>query len=267
MTEPFIATGIGSALSADVAVPDQEAEVRFYARVLSTGEYPLWREDDLANNRGIPVIGLGARLEEYAHLPLQWMPHIQVADVGDSVERTVQLGGTVLMNAKDEHGKSQWAVLLDPTGAAFGIIPVIPSEAVGSGDGVGSLDAAEAEGRIVWIDLTVPDASAARDFYQEVIGWSVEEVPMKEGTECYADYNMLGSFGRPAAGVCHARGVNQGLPPVWMLHLPVGDLTESLRRVEEEGGRVLKTMQGSDGAYWYAVIQDPVGVTMALVQE
>jgi predicted enzyme related to lactoylglutathione lyase len=53
--------------------------------------------------------------------------------------------------------------------------------------------------------------------------------------EHYADYTMLGDDGNPAAGICHARGVNVGLPPAWMIYLPVGDLAESLRRVQEEG--------------------------------
>lgn len=78
---------IGAVLSADIAVPVHEREVRFYSRVLCTGTTPLWREEDLMNNLGIPVIGLGERTAEYAHLPLQWMPHIQVADVAASVQR------------------------------------------------------------------------------------------------------------------------------------------------------------------------------------
>lgn len=65
-------------------------------------------------------------------------------------------------------------------------------------------------------------------------------------------------------GVCHARGGNGGLPPVWMIYLPVGDLDESLRRVEAEGGKVVKTMKGGDGKYVYAAIQDPVGAYFAL---
>jgi hypothetical protein len=89
--------------------------MRFYSRVLSTGESPLWRED-LMNNRGMPIIGLGERIPEYAHLPLQWMPHIQVADVAASVERALDLGGSALMHGKDDDGKSQWAVLLSEWG-------------------------------------------------------------------------------------------------------------------------------------------------------
>ena len=217
------------------------------------------------NNQGIPIIGLGERSQEYADLPLQWMPHIQVSDVAASVGRALGLGGSELMHAKDDDGKSQWAVLLDPNGAAFGIIPVVPAEAFPQTEGDASSDAAARMGCISWLDLTVSDASATRDFYRQVVGWSVQDVEMEDASERYADYNMLGGDGNPAAGVCHARGVNLGFPPVWMIYLPVGDLAESLRRVGEGGGKVIKATRGTDGEYAYAVIQDPVGACLALL--
>ena len=258
MSDPFVPR-VGGILSADIAVPEHEREVRFYSRVLSTGENPLWRED-LMNNLGMPIVGLGARSAEYAHLPLQWMPHIQVADVAASVERALDRGGSELMHAKDDDGKSQWAVLLDPNGAAFGIIPVVSAEAIPPTDG-----AAARVGRISWLDLTVSDASATRDFYRQVVDWSVQDVEMEDASERYADYNMFGDDGTPAAGVCHARGVNLGLPPIWMIYLPVGDLAESVRRVREEGGQIIKATRGNDGEYAYAVVQDLVGAYLALV--
>jgi uncharacterized protein len=264
MSEPFVSR-LGGVLSADIAVPEHEREVRFYSRVLSTGENPLWRENTLVNNLGMPIIGLGARSAGYAHLPLQWMPHIQVADVAASVLRALDLGGNVLMHAKDDAGTSQWAVLIDPNGAAFGIIPILPAEAIPPGDGATSRDVLTAVGRICWLDLTVSDAAATRDFYRQVVEWSVQNVEMEDGDERYVDYNMLGGDGKPAAGVCHARGVNVGLPSVWMLYLPVGDLAESLRRVQEEGGKIIKAMQGDDGQYAYAAVQDPVGAYLALI--
>jgi len=263
MNDPFVPR-IGGILSADIAVPEHERELRFYSRVLGTGENPLWRED-LMNNRGMPVIGLGPRSAEYADLPLQWMPHIQVADVAASVERALDLGGSELMHAKDDDGTSQWAVLLDPNGAAFGIIPVVSAEAIPPTEDVASRDAAAVVGCISWLDLTVSNASATRDFYRQVVGWSVQDVKMEDAGERYADYNMCGGDGNPAAGVCHARGVNQGLPPIWMIYLPVGDLAESLRRVREGGGEIIKETRGADGGYAYAVVQDPVGATLALV--
>lgn len=188
------------------------------------------------------------------------MPHIQVVDVAASVKSALELGGSELLHAKDDDGNSQWAGLLDPNGAAFGIMPVVPAEAIPSADG-----AAARMGLISWFDLTVSDASATRDFYRQVVGWSVQDVEIEDGSERYADFNMLGGDGEPAAGVCHARGLNLGLPPIWMMYLPVGDLAESVRRVREEGGKIIKATRGTDGKYAYAAVQDPVGACLALV--
>ncbi len=257
---------VGGILSADIAVPEHEREARFYARVLCTGERPLWRED-LKNSLGVPIIGLGARSPEYADLPLQWMPHIQVADVAASVERALDLGGSALMHGKDSEGRSQWAVLLDPDGAAFGIVPVVAAEEFPAAEEGASSDGLTGVGRISWIDLTVADAAATRDFYREVVGWSVRDVAMEDaaGTR-YADYTLLDEDGHPAAGIRHARGANRDLPPVWLIHLPVGDLAESLRRVRDGGGKVLASTPSMAGEPAKAAIQDPLGACLALVQ-
>ncbi|MGI9378470.1 MAG: VOC family protein, partial [Methyloligellaceae bacterium] len=119
--------GVGGVLSADIAVPDHGRELDFYSKILTTGDAPLWR-DDLMNNLGTPIIGLGARTPEYDTLPLHWMPHFQVADVAASAACAIDMGGKELMHGKDDDGQSQWAVLVDPDGAAFGIIPVAPVE-------------------------------------------------------------------------------------------------------------------------------------------
>jgi predicted enzyme related to lactoylglutathione lyase len=242
-------------LSADIAVPEHAREMAFYSRILTTGEAPLWRED-LMNNVGQPIIGLGERIPAYAHLPLQWMPHVQVVDVAASVERALALGGRELMR-----GASEGAVLLDPNGAAFGIIPVVPSQPVPPSQ---EESAADVVGRIAWLDLTVPDAPATGDFYRAVVGWSVQEVEMRDGDGEYSDYAMCTSDGSAVAGVCHARGVNRAIPPVWMIYLPVGDLAESLVRVPEQGGEVVLTRTGDHGALKYAVVRDPVGAYLAL---
>ena len=251
----------GEVLSADIAVPEHERELAFYSRILTTGDNPLWRED-LMNNIGVPIIGLGERSPDHADLPLQWMPHIQVVDVGASAERALARGGRELMHQKDDRGHSQWAVLLDPNGAAFGVIPVVPSQAMPpSGGGSWS----DALGRIAWLDLTVSDAPTTRDFYHDVVGWSVQEVEMEDAAGTYSDYAMCASDGGAVAGVCHARGMNQGLPPVWMICLPVGDLAQSLERVRENGGEVLEARRGSDEGFSYAAVRDPVGACVALV--
>ncbi|MGH1346634.1 MAG: VOC family protein [Nannocystales bacterium] len=264
MSDPFLSR-VGAVLSADIAVPQHARVLAFYASVLGTGDGPLWG-DKLLNNLGMPVVGVGERLPEYEHLPLQWMPHIQVADVAVSVERALSLGGSELMHNKGEDGASQWAVLLDPNEAAFGLVPAGPAGPSQSGEH--DEDAKSSAGRIAWLDLTVADAATTGDFYRQVTGWSVEDVAMKPppGDKAYADYCMLDEDNSAVAGVCHARGVNVGLPPVWLLYLPVGDLAESIRLAGALGGEVVKATRGSDGEYASAVIRDPVGAHLALVQ-
>ena len=251
MRDPF-APGVGGVLSADIAVPDHERELGFYSAVLTTGSNPLWR-DDLMNNRGTPVIGLGARTPEYEALPLQWMPHFQVADIGASVARTLELGGKEFLHSRGDNGQSQWAVLADQDGAAFGLIPVVADETY-------AVDASERIGCISWLTLAVPEVSSSRDFYQQVIGWAPGTNEVEDGDSRIVRVEMQRDDEISAAEICRNAGDHDGIPPVWLICLPVADFTESLRRVREGGGEVIR--QSTDGDY--AVIRDPVGVYMAL---
>ena len=245
MRNPF-ASGVGGVLSADIAVPERERELSFYAQILTTGSAPLWR-DDLTNNRGTPVIGLGARSPECEALPIQWMPHFQVSDVCASAARAMELGGSELIHARNEVGQSQWAVMVDPMGAGFGLIPVVDARSEAE-------DRTEDVGRIAWLTLVVPDVPTTCRFYEQVVGWSTASTGVDGGSE------MRRPDGVSAAEICHAGGDNVGIPPVWILSLPVDDLEKSLRRVREGGGEIVK---GSTEA-GHAVIRDPIGVCIAL---
>lgn len=118
-------------------------------------------------------------------------------------------------------------------------------------------------GRVAWVDLTVPDAAAERDFYRQVVGWGSAEVEMGG----YSDFNMLqpGS-GDVAAGICHARGVNAGLPPVWLVYVAVADLEASTARCRELGGAVVAGPSGMGSYGRYCVIRDPAGAHLALYE-
>ena len=120
-----------------------------------------------------------------------------------------------------------------------------------------------APGTIAWTDLTVPHAEAVRDFYREVVGWTPEAVDMGG----YADYNMLApETGLPAAGICHAQGVNAHLPAVWMVYIVVADLAQSLAACRKGGGEVLAEPKAMGPGSAYAIIRDPAGAVAALYQ-
>src|ERR1019366_80473 len=116
-------------------------------------------------------------------------------------------------------------------------------------------------GTIAWVDLTVPDAPAIRDFYQAVTGWSASEVPMGD----YSDFSLApGPDAAPVAGICHARGVNAELPAQWLVYIIVADLDVSIARCLERGGEVLVGPKSLGGDNRYCVIRDPAGAVAAL---
>jgi len=117
-------------------------------------------------------------------------------------------------------------------------------------------------GSIAWTDLTVADADGVRDFYAAVVGWQPAPVDMGE----YSDYNMGDpDSGEPRAGVCHARGGNEGLPAQWLNYLVVEDLDASMARCVELGGAVLDGPRPM-GAKAFCVVRDPAGAVLALIE-
>jgi len=118
-------------------------------------------------------------------------------------------------------------------------------------------------GTVVWADLTVPDAPRVRDFYAAVTGWRPVEVPMGD----YSDFSMTApGTGRAVAGVCHARGVNAGLPAQWLVYVTVADLDASLERCRALGGEVVAGPMGMGAHGRFAVIRDPAGAVAALAE-
>jgi predicted enzyme related to lactoylglutathione lyase len=110
----------------------------------------------------------------------------------------------------------------------------------------------------------VAHADGVRDFYEAVVGW--KPIALEMGG--YADYLMQAPGApEPQAGVCHARGANAKIPPVWLMYVTVADLAESIVAGESRGGVVLDGPRGAGGGAKFAVIRDPAGAVLALYQD
>jgi len=118
-------------------------------------------------------------------------------------------------------------------------------------------------GEVAWIDLTVDDAPGVRNFYQQVIGWKSEDISMGE----YNDFAMNSAqTGEAVSGICHARGPNKDLPPMWLPYFLVADVDSSAQSVVEQGGKLITEIK-SMGSDKFVVIKDPAGAACALYQK
>ena len=117
-------------------------------------------------------------------------------------------------------------------------------------------------GKIVWVDLTVPNATEIRDFYQQLVGWQANEVDMGD----YADYGMQSpASGSMVAGICHLRGANANQPQAWMIYISVPDLDVCVATCERLGGKVLNGPRGEGERF--CVMQDPAGAVFGLFEQ
>lgn len=123
-------------------------------------------------------------------------------------------------------------------------------------------------GEMAWLDLTVDNAIEVKDFYSQVIGWQSEGVAMgSPETGEYQDFTMISSQSKQAvSGICHARGANANLPPMWLPYFLVVDIDTSVASVISLGGALITEIK-SMGSDKYVMIKDPAGAACALYQK
>ena len=118
-------------------------------------------------------------------------------------------------------------------------------------------------GEMAWLDLSIDNAEEVSEFYQNVIGWQVQQVSMGD----YSDYAMVSAIsGEPVAGVCHAKGPNKDLPPSWLPYFLVEDIEKAIAQVKDSGGTLVTELK-SMGSDKYVVIKDPAGAVCAIYQK
>jgi uncharacterized protein len=121
-----------------------------------------------------------------------------------------------------------------------------------------------APGSFCWIELATTDQPAAKKFYGELFGWSVNDMPMGPGDF----YTMFQIEGRTAAAGCTLRPeqAKQGVPPHWTLYIAVDSADDTAKLATELGGTVLAPPFDVYDAGRMAVIGDPAGAAFCVWQ-
>ncbi len=114
-------------------------------------------------------------------------------------------------------------------------------------------------GSFCWIELATNDTAAARAFYTELFGWSVNEMPM--GGEDV--YTIFLKDGLDAAAM---HGHTAGAPPNWLSYVAVENVDQSTAKARELGGSVLAGPMDVSEAGRMVVLADDQGAAFALWQ-
>lgn len=114
-------------------------------------------------------------------------------------------------------------------------------------------------GSFSWADANSTDISKAKSFYADLMGWTMVDIPMGDGT----DYTMYSKDGANVAGISPQR---DGMPSVWNSYITVENVDAMVDRVKELGGTVVAGPFDVFDSGRMITIQDPTGAFVNLWQ-
>ncbi|MBV8684608.1 MAG: VOC family protein [Caulobacteraceae bacterium] len=119
------------------------------------------------------------------------------------------------------------------------------------------------QGRFIWYELMTPDVEAAKAFYNKVVGWTVQEMPMPGGAYTVFEAAGAGVGGVMPLGEEHEA---QGVPPNWTAYICVDDCDAAAEKAKSLGGNVMRPPTDIPGVGRFAIITDPHGAVTAIMK-
>lgn len=114
-----------------------------------------------------------------------------------------------------------------------------------------------AVGNSGWIGHSGPDQSKAKSFYQDVLGWTISDMPMQDGSSYSAAV-----VGETAIGGFSPMPEERGS---WTIFFTVADVDASVAKAEAKGATVLQPAMDMPGVGRMATLNDPQGARFALI--
>ncbi|NHD15783.1 MULTISPECIES: VOC family protein [unclassified Actinopolyspora] len=241
---------VGSPCWIDIAAADVSAAVEFYRSVFDweyeqlddQGEYGYFRLG------GRKVAGIGSLTEEDARSA--WMIYFRTDDVDETSQTVRQLGGTV-RREPFEDDQARMAQFSDPLGAQF---------AVWQPKGFQGVEKTDEPGALNWIELYTTHVAAAKEFYVNLFGWQMEDMPLPSGSSTYSLITPSGgSQERMIGGMMQLAPehltLTSGLP-YWHPVFAVQDCDATMSRVVSSGGSVQMGPENAAGVGRMAVCLD-----------
>ncbi len=125
---------------------------------------------------------------------------------------------------------------------------------------------ASKHGTFSWCELLTTDVEAAKSFYAELFGWTMEPVTHEcdEGNETF-EYNLVKVDGTEVGGIMAVPPQAQGMPPCWGAYVTVDDVDAAAAKVRDLGGHIVVPLKDIPGVGRFCVIQDPQGAALTLI--
>jgi len=109
---------------------------------------------------------------------------------------------------------------------------------------------------VYWVEMVTPNSKEVANFYSEVVGLGLDEVPDDNNN---ISYEVRDENGEDVMGIC-SQSTFPDVPSGWLPYIEVVNLDESASKIEANGGKLINK---SDQ---YCLLEDPAGNRMMLSQ-
>lgn len=120
-------------------------------------------------------------------------------------------------------------------------------------------------GTPIWYELMAKDPAGARRFYDQVVGWKIDEAPP---AGMAMDYRMIAAADGFVGGLATLTEAMcaQGARPCWMMYLGVDDVDACVADVTAAGGQVHLPAFDIPNVGRIAMLADPQGATFYVMR-
>jgi predicted enzyme related to lactoylglutathione lyase len=252
-TDPWPA---GTPCWVDLAVPDVEAAVAFYADVVGwtfVDSGPEYGGYQIAQVDGRAAAGVGPVMQEGQ--PSAWTVYLASDDVDATAKLIGEHGGSIFAGPMDIPGNGRMLVAADPTGGVFG---------VWQQTGMVGVELQDEPGSFAWDDARLTDPAVGKRFYADVFGFRYSPLGPEAGEA--GDYETFDvGIGRPAGGIGGMMGSPAGTPSHWLAYFAVADADAAVEAVGDGGGTVLMAPETTPYGR-IGVVADPFRAAFGLHQ-
>ncbi|WP_433574802.1 VOC family protein [Nocardia brasiliensis] len=207
----------------------------------------------IATRDGADCAGLAHTVTRSEEVPNDWLPYVSVDDPDRTCRQIAELGGRVLLAARDLGEFGRIAFVADPFGAIF---------ALWRGGPVAGLHVIGEMGTLCMAELFTPEPDVSRRFYETIFG--LELFATGSAGDSLPVYGRADSNELPVL-VSPAMALPTGNRARWLVYLGVADLDRFLDEVQGSGGRIIASPAMRDGRR-VAFVGDPNGATLGVVE-
>jgi len=122
-------------------------------------------------------------------------------------------------------------------------------------------DPFQQHGAFSWCELMTTDVDAAKRFYSNLFGWTLEDMNMTG----QMTYTVVKAGGQGIGGIMKTPPQAGNMPPCWGTYVTVDDVDAIAQKAVTLGGKICVPPQDIPTVGRFCVIQDPQGAMISAI--